>query len=219
VLDPDNGKWYALNPTAGELLLAWQEGSSFEAGVDALTRHYPHVAPTTLRADAGRLLGQLVERQLVRVHLRDGGAAVLMARAGAHRKWVSTWRQRLLWAAAPVCVFLAVLAARLPFRLICAVLRGLRRWWCGEPLTIRRASTVVTAVQNAGAWYPFRMACLEQSLAAVLLAALCRRRLDWCLGAAADPYRFHAWVEVDGSVVPALDGQVEDVDYQRIVSV
>jgi hypothetical protein len=60
-------------------------------------------------------------------------------------------------------------------------------------------------VRRAACWYPGRAACLERSLAAVLLAIAVRRRLDWCLGAVPDPYRFHAWVAVAGTPVTAAD--------------
>jgi hypothetical protein len=69
----------------------------------------------------------------------------------------------------------------------------------------RQASRIVEAVHLAGRWYPGRAACLERSLAAVLMAIAVRRRLDWCLGSVPDPYRFHAWVAVDGEPVAATD--------------
>jgi hypothetical protein len=101
---------------------------------------------------------------------------------------------------------------RFSFRHSLALVQRSRRSWCRHALSPDGASRTVSAVQWAAHRYPGRAACLEQSLAAVLLALAVRRRLDWCLGSAPDPYRFHAWVAVNGKPVtrvadddPALD--------------
>nr|WP_237109787.1 lasso peptide biosynthesis B2 protein [Nonomuraea sp. MG754425] len=75
------------------------------------------------------------------------------------------------------------------------------RRWCRAGASRRRGLAVVAAVDRAARLCPWRAACLEQSLAAVFVAALARRRLTWCLGVRTDPYRFHAWVEADGRPV------------------
>lgn len=48
---------------------------------------------------------------------------------------------------------------------------------------------------------PFRVACLEETAAAMLVLALRGRRAGWCHGVAADPIRLHAWIELDGQPV------------------
>jgi hypothetical protein len=115
-------------------------------------------------------------------------------------------------------LLLAVLLVRLPFRTACGLVRVSRRRWCRRVLPAERADTVVAAVRNAARWYPGRAACMELSLAAVLMAALSRQRLDWCLGAIADPYRFHAWVEIEGRPVSAA-GDSEGLGYMRVLTV
>jgi len=93
-----------------------------------------------------------------------------------------------------------------------------RLTWCRRSASELEALAVVGAVAWAARRYPGRAACLEQSLAAVLLAAATRRRLDWCLGAATDPYRFHAWVEAAGRPVWSPADQQAPVRYVRVLS-
>lgn len=67
--------------------------------------------------------------------------------------------------------------------------------------TTSEANQVVTAVRWASRWIPFRVACLEESIAAVLVLAARRRRVTWCHGVAPDPVQFHAWIQTHGSPV------------------
>jgi hypothetical protein len=203
LLNLATGRWHALNGSAGMLWRAWQSGASFEQAVAAVARRHPAVSPDRIRADAGQLLDQLVARGLLRIQLPDRAAAVAMAApepAGAPARLADR-------ALALGCLALALVGTRLPFRTTHRLVRLTRRRGHRAPAQ-RRASSIVAAVRWAARWYPGRAACLELSLAAVLLAALLGLRLDWCLGAAADPYRFHAWVEVAGVPVPS-PGDIE----------
>jgi hypothetical protein len=67
--------------------------------------------------------------------------------------------------------------------------------------TTSEAEQVVAAVRWASHWMPFRVACLEESIAAVLVLAARRRRVTWCHGVAPDPVQFHAWIQTDRSPV------------------
>jgi hypothetical protein len=109
----------------------------------------------------------------------------------------------LLALGAPVALLGAVLAVRLPFAAVHRAVHATRGRWAVRPEDLGRAEEFLTAVRRAARWYPGRAACLEVSLAAVLMSAACRRRLDWCLGAAPDPFRFHAWIACDGAPVTA----------------
>ena len=68
---------------------------------------------------------------------------------------------------------------------------------CLRPATAEQAEQAVYAVRRIGLLVPGRVACLEESVASVLLLAASRVRVDWCHGVAADPIRLHAWVETD----------------------
>jgi Transglutaminase-like superfamily len=68
-----------------------------------------------------------------------------------------------------------------------------------KPATAKQTTAAVNAVRRAGWFSPGRTACLEESVAAVLLLAARRRSVRWCHGIASDPVRLHAWVQtMDG---------------------
>ncbi|MCX4745306.1 lasso peptide biosynthesis B2 protein [Kitasatospora sp. NBC_01287] len=73
---------------------------------------------------------------------------------------------------------------------------------CRRPATLEQAAAAVFAVRAAGWCSPARTACLEESIAVVLLLAARRLAVTWCHGVAADPVRLHAWVQTeDGTPV------------------
>ncbi|OPC78462.1 hypothetical protein B4N89_37050 [Embleya scabrispora] len=123
----------------------------------------------------------------------------------------------------PVALLGAVLAVRLPFAVVHRAVHATRARWASIPEDPRRAEEFLAALRHTARWFPGRAACLEISLAAVLLSAAHRRRLDWCLGAAPDPFRFHAWVACDGAAVAAsLSAPGEDGEpppYRAVVTI
>ena len=202
ILDTDSGLWIALNATAGDFWRSWQAGAGLEESIAELAVRYPDVSLDSMRTDAEQLVRDLFSRGLIEAipcGALAGTAAEMAepeaASAGARPGW------RLVGGALIVLVVAAVLV-RCSFRLSFALVRATRGNWCRRTATSGQATVAVTAVSRAARYYPGRAACLEQSLAAVLLSAVRRRRLDWCLGSASDPYRFHAWVEADGRPVP-----------------
>ncbi|MGA5873111.1 lasso peptide biosynthesis B2 protein [Streptomyces cinereoruber] len=73
---------------------------------------------------------------------------------------------------------------------------------CRRPATPEQARAAVLAVRRAAWLSPGRTACLEESVAVVLLLAMRRLSVVWCHGVAPDPVRLHAWVQtVDGALV------------------
>jgi transglutaminase superfamily protein/coenzyme PQQ synthesis protein D (PqqD) len=219
LLNAATGQWHALNATAGDLWRSWQAGDGFEEGVAAVAGRYPQVPPDRIRDDAELLLNQLVARGLLHVTLPERAEAVTMAGGGPGAELNNPRTRRSLRAVAYCCLLLAVIFTRLPFQSTYRLVHSTRKSWRQTTPTWERASTIVAAVHLAARWYPGRAACLELSLAAVLLAALLCRRLDWCLGAAADPYRFHAWVETGGQPVPGPGNPAEHARYLRVLTV
>lgn len=74
---------------------------------------------------------------------------------------------------------------------------ALVRWLA--PRTRRPACTadvliILAAIDRAAAWLPFRVACLERSLAAVLLLAVHRKGVTWQIGVRTPPFALHAWL-------------------------
>ena len=65
-----------------------------------------------------------------------------------------------------------------------------------------QAHRAVRAVRWAARLIPARVACLEESVAAVLLLVAAGKRARWRHGIATDPIRLHAWlVDPDGAAV------------------
>lgn len=213
ILDTDAGLWMVLNPTAGDFWRSWQSGAEFEEGIAEVAARYPEVSLESIRADAEQLVQDLFSRGLIKATPRSmlvGTATDMAEPAAADAGPPTRWHQV---GGALIALVIADVLARCSFRLSFALVRASRRSWCRRAATPREATIVVSAVSRAACYYPARAACLEQSLAAVLLSAVRRRRLDWCLGSISDPYRFHAWVEAGGRPVPE-----SQFDYVRILA-
>lgn len=88
----------------------------------------------------------------------------------------------------------AIVLLRLPFHRLTRIV-ALVKSRCRRLATPTEAETAVTAARTAGRWFPGRAACLENSLAAVLTAAVRGRSVDWCIGARLAPYAAHAWIQ------------------------
>jgi hypothetical protein len=70
-----------------------------------------------------------------------------------------------------------------------------------RPATTEQAVQRLYWVRSFASFLPCRFACLEETVAAVLLLALRGRGVGWCHGIAADPIRLHAWLVLDGRPV------------------
>ncbi|MGH3897350.1 MAG: lasso peptide biosynthesis B2 protein [Pseudonocardiaceae bacterium] len=94
---------------------------------------------------------------------------------------------------------LAVGAARLLATLSPCRIRGMLQLVRGDcaPATAHQALTARHAVVSVSVRCAGRN-CLQRSLAAALLCRMQGVWLTWCTGVRTDPFRAHAWVEVDG---------------------
>ncbi|MGH3851963.1 MAG: lasso peptide biosynthesis B2 protein [Pseudonocardiaceae bacterium] len=83
---------------------------------------------------------------------------------------------------------------------IIALLTAATRWPHpqAEPASVEDA---LHCVRNVGSVLPFRVACLEETAAAMLVLACQGQRAEWCHGIAADPIRLHAWIALNGRPV------------------
>lgn len=229
ILDIATGRWIALNSTAGRFWRSWESGAGFEQSLVDVSACYPDIAREVLRSGAEQLLRELLAHRLMVVvppptaetvprviaeaeEIPESGNTAVMAvseEAGAspclsHR------------VTAPLALLMACVLLRCSFRVSHALVQLSRASWCRRFTAPEHAASAVTAVSLAARYFPCRAACLEQSLAAVLLAAVCRQQLDWCLGTATDPYRFHAWVEIAGRPVP-LPGDLAPTEYRKLL--
>jgi len=71
----------------------------------------------------------------------------------------------------------------------------------GQPASVQQALSALNGVRHASRFVPAPIACLEESVAAMLTLTLTGSRATWCHGVAADPLRLHAWIETEGERV------------------
>ncbi|RKS07190.1 transglutaminase superfamily protein [Nocardiopsis sp. Huas11] len=74
-----------------------------------------------------------------------------------------------------------------------------------RPADMHEAEKAVHAVRDLGLFSPVHVACLEESVAAVLILAMRGHGACWRHGVVADPIRLHAWIEVEGWPVAEPD--------------
>jgi len=73
--------------------------------------------------------------------------------------------------------------------------------FCRHAAGQHEAEAALRAVRWTAQFVPARIACLEESVAAMVALSLAGRRADWRHGIATDPVRMHAWIEAGGQPV------------------
>ncbi|MQS38413.1 lasso peptide biosynthesis B2 protein [Streptomyces katsurahamanus] len=198
VLDLATGRWKVLDPIAAGLLDLPTGRREREAAIEEATAHWAATGadPDRVRADLTRVAADLDHLRADRtVHSAPPTPPPAVRFAPTARP---TARSR---AAAGVGLAAALLLLRiLPIRHVVAVARAAARL-PGRPARVQDAEAVLAAVLAAGAWWPGRVACLEESLAVHLAAALTGHPVRWVLGARFVPHGAHAWVVADGHVI------------------
>lgn len=111
-----------------------------------------------------------------------------MATMDAPRSGLPT---RLLGACAGLVVRIAVRLLR--FDHVTTSARWLQRF-ASRRATSEETLSALYAVDAGSAMLPFRVACLERSLAALLLLAARRRGVIWRMGVRTPPITTHAWL-------------------------
>ena len=84
------------------------------------------------------------------------------------------------------------------FRLVYSTVR---RWGVVETSSAKTTDSVLKAVNYACVWYPKRAQCLQRSFVTTYLLRRTGFPAELVLGASRMPFRAHAWVEVEGSVI------------------
>ncbi len=210
LLNLRSGRWYALNTTAALLCRELRTGG-LETAVQAVKDRHPSVGEGRIRRDAEEMVQRLADRNLVVFETPEastvpGTGPPIVAGTGSGR-----YRLR-----ARLALVLVTLLLCLPFRWTLRAAAALRVRG-RTAATTEEAAAMVHMIDRVAKHFPGRVACLEQSLAAVLTAWLSRRRLTWVMGVAEDPYRFHAWVESEG--VPVLPAEEPGFSgYRRVLT-
>lgn len=220
VLDLRAGRWYALNATAQRM---WDElcrTGNLDDAVRAVAAAYPPEWEQRIRADGERLVAELADRRLVVVGNADGRTPATedeREAAGTPCVFAADPTVRAApCARAHLALLMSLLLLRLPFRWTTRLVALARRRRCRPDPTTAEVAGILVALGRAARRWPGRVACLESSLGAVLTAILCRWRLDWVIGVADDPARFHSWVEVHGvAIVP--EPEPDFPDFRRVL--
>lgn len=107
--------------------------------------------------------------------------------------------QRVLAIAALVAVLLARQSGRRrrSFARMIFLLRVVTRR-PGRPATWQAVDQALHCIRQVAYVLPCRIACLEESVAVMLVLAATGQSAVWCHGVATDPIRLHAWLTVDG---------------------
>lgn len=76
---------------------------------------------------------------------------------------------------------------------------------CSREIGIEEAEIAWAAVRQYSFFFSGRVACLELSLGFVIFALIRGLSATWCVGVATEPFRAHAWVEIDGKIFREAD--------------
>jgi len=216
-LNTRTGQWHALNESGSMVFRELKRSGDLEMAISTVGSEFPSIPGSEIRADVDRLVSSLLRRGLLipsAEHVRHAGGSPV-ALAPRPDGDVTVVRQAL----AAVCVIAAIVALRLPFRTVIRMVALLKRALARRAASDSDARMAVTTVERVGRHVPARVACMEISLASVLLCTLYGRALDWCFGCSADPIAFHSWVEVNGEPVRAPGDEPITSVYRRVLTV
>ncbi|GLZ29050.1 hypothetical protein Lesp02_12400 [Lentzea sp. NBRC 105346] len=213
VLNTHTGRWHVLNRTGGVAFEELRRTGDLECALSALEERFPSVLAGEIRADVDRLVTALVERDLLRLARHAGGVPIALTESASP---AITWRSRVV---TMLCLFAAVVLLRLPLRVPIALVRRLKARKVVRPASVAEGIAVLDAVHAVSRGFPGRVACMELSLTAVLVAAVEGRALDWCFGHSSDPVTFHSWVETEGTPVRHPDDEPVTPTYRRVLAV
>ncbi|CAM3745619.1 lasso peptide biosynthesis B2 protein [Kibdelosporangium persicum] len=214
LLNQATGRWHLLNRTGAEFYQSLRAHQDIQTAIDSLVRRHPDVPAGQIQHDIELLVSALVARGLLVPDelFRRQAAGILMTLPPTSQP-----NTRLQGFTALVAFPVALLLLKMPFRVTTAAVTRLKHRLCRRKATIAEAQGVLSAARRAGRFHPGRVACLEESLTAVLAAAIIGYRVDWCFGFAVDPLSFHAWIAVDGS--PVTDNSDDPINstYRQVL--
>ena len=186
LLDRKRGTYHTLNEVGGRVWELIGEGVATDGIVHRLLEEYD-VPRSRLEQDVSATICRLIEERLV----------APLPRA----KTEELQAPSVVWCG----ILVAWIKTLLRLRGFLATLEWIRRRVDTVPASteapLEQVRAVESAVAMAGALYPGRAKCLEQSL---VLYYLLRRQgvaVSYCQGVQPYPFRAHAWVEYRGQVI------------------
>jgi hypothetical protein len=186
LLDRKRGTYHTLNEVGGRVWELIGEGVATDGIVHRLLEEYD-VPRSRLEQDVSAMVSRLIEARLV---------APLPAATTEELQAPS-----VVWCG----ILVAWIKTLLRLRGFLATLEWIRRRVDTVPASteapLEQVRAVESAVAMAGALYPGRAKCLEQSLALYYLLRRQGVAVAYCQGVQPYPFRAHAWVEYRGQVI------------------
>jgi hypothetical protein len=99
---------------------------------------------------------------------------------------------------------------------ICNILSSAKQN-CSREISLNEANIVWESVRQSSFFFSGRLACIELSLAFVLFALTKKLSTTWCVGVATQPFRAHAWIELDGK--PFREAEYLEQHFRRTFTV
>ncbi|MGH3901813.1 MAG: lasso peptide biosynthesis B2 protein [Pseudonocardiaceae bacterium] len=209
VLAP-TGRIYQFNPAAASMCAVLQEhqgdvsaaARTISTSCDVNTQRVEHdlQALITGLGKAGLTPGAL----LMGTADQDGKSSPEMAQDAVNAR-MAVLPRTSPGVAATVTGLAVGMAVRLalqtlPFRHLVSILQRLAGT-TRRPAGRAEVAAALDIVDAGATWLPVRVACLERSVAAVLLLAARRRGATWQVGARTPPLALHAWLaDADGPI-------------------
>jgi hypothetical protein len=203
LMDRKRGTYHTLNDVSGRIWELLGSSASTSEIVDRLLAEY-HVARQQLQADVATAVGQFLEDRLIAPGLIPGPAPFTHHPAQTSPKAGASGELRV--PSVMRCgVMLLVLKTLLRVRGYGRTIDWIRRQVGGisalASVEVDAVKDIEHAVAMAGALYPGRALCLEQSL---VLYYLLRRKgalVRFRMGVQPHPFLAHAWVEYLGTPI------------------
>jgi hypothetical protein len=227
ILDLHKDEFLGLSKVARQIWMQLAAGKTPLEIVPILEMQY-EAEPALLLADVLQFIHTMEERSLLERYNERGqaldipsktiielpplhGAAVLPLAIRAPREWQKPEQQEAFVTLQSV----DELIKRVGLNLFASALMDLPvyRNITAEDAVMQRLAHVVTVAAD---WFPFKVACLHQSLA---LAWMLRRRdvhVDVVIGMYTHPFSAHVWLESDGYLIQWKAGMGYTADFRRV---
>lgn len=204
LMDIERGTYHTLNEVGGRVWELVGAGFAVPAIVERLLEDY-EVLPAQLEADVAALIQGFLEEQFI-AHGAEPAPAVSAGRPKAltSRAAVDGRAPRVPSVLRCSCMILAVklaLKVRGFERTISWIRRRVEEISVTDSASMGTVRAAEYAVAMAGALYPGRAKCLEQSLALYYLLRQEGVALRYCQGVQAYPFQAHAWIEYRGEII------------------
>jgi len=203
LMDRERGTYHTLNEVSGRIWELVGDGAEASTIVERLLDEYD-VSRQQLEADVAATLRQLVADRLIAPGVRPRSLPGKHMSKSPVRAIASSTELRVP-SVLRCGLMIFALKVLLKTRGFVATLEWVRRRTEGVPQATAASVNLVQsaehAVAMAGAFYPGRARCLEQSL--VLYYVLRRRGVSvkYCQGVRPYPFQAHAWIEYHGVVI------------------